>query len=113
MITKQEFFKAISEHQQFNDAIERMSNGIGQSVYLFETDWCRAEGNLFDIFLKSHFTDDAVDTIYWWLYEDVDKVIYINSEKDLFKEETKEIIAVRTLGQLWSFFEREPDVYFK
>lgn len=113
MITKQEFFKAISEHQQFNDAVERMSNGIGQSVYLFETDWCRAEGNLFDIFLKSHFTDDAVDTIYWWLYEDVDKVIYINSEKDLFKEETKEIIAVRTLGQLWSFFEREPDVYFK
>lgn len=113
MITKQEFFKAISEHQQFNDAVERMSNGIGQSVYLFETDWCRAEGNLFDIFLKSHFTDDAVDTIYWWLYEDVDKVIYINSEKDLFKEETEEIIAVRTLGQLWSFFEREPDVYFK
>jgi len=113
MITKQEFFKAISEHQQFNDAIERISNSIGSSVYLFETDWCIAEGNLFDIFLKSHFTDDAVDTIYWWLYEDVDKVIYINSEKDLFKEETEEIIAVRTLGQLWSFFEREPDVYFK
>lgn len=113
MITKQEFFKAISEHQQFNDAIERMSNGIGQSVYLFETDWCKAEGNLFDAFLKSHFTDDAVDTIYWWLYEDVDKVIYINSEKDLFKEETEETIPVRTLGQLWSFFEREPDVYFK
>ena len=113
MITKQEFFKAISEHQQFNDAVERMSNSMGPSVYLFETDWCKAEGNLFDIFLKSHFTDEAVDTIYWWLYEDVDKVIYINSEKDLFKEETEEIIAVRTLGQLWSFFEREPDVYFK
>lgn len=113
MITKQEFFKAISEHQQFNDAVERMSNGIGQSVYLFETDWCKAEGNLFDTFLKSHFTDDAIDTIYWWLYEDVDKVIYINSEKDLFKEETEEIIAVRTLGQLWNFFMREPDVYFK
>lgn len=113
MITKQEFFKAISEHQQFRDAIERISNSIGQSVYLFETDWCIAEDNLFDIFLKSHFTDEAVDTIYWWLYEDVDKVIYINSEKDLFREETEEIIAVRTLGQLWNFFEREPDVYFK
>ena len=39
MITKQEFFKAISEHQQFNDAVERMSNSMGPSVYLFELDY--------------------------------------------------------------------------
>lgn len=116
MITKQEFFKAITEHQQFNDAVERMSKNIGGNdcpLYLFETDWCTAEGNLFDIFLKSHFTEEAVDTIYWWLYEDVDKVIFITHEADIFNEETEETIPVRTIGQLWSFFEREPDVYFK
>lgn len=116
MITKQEFFKAITKHQQFTDAVERMSKNIGGNdcpLYLFETDWCTAEGNLFDIFLESHFTEEAVDTIYWWLYEDVDKVIFITREADIFNEETEETIPVRTIGQLWSFFEREPDVYFK
>ena len=116
MITKQEFFKAITEHQQFNDAVERMSKNIGGNncpLYLFETDWCMAEENLFNIFLESHFTEEAVDTIYWWLYDDVDKVIYISIEKDLFTEETEDIIPVRTLGQLWSFLEREPKLYFK
>lgn len=116
MITKELFFKAITAHQKFSDAVERMSNSIagnGHTVYLYDSDWSDAEGELFDLFLNSHFTDEAVDTIYWWLYESVDKVIYVTLEEDMFRKESEEAVPVRTMGQLWNFFEREPEVYFK
>ena len=116
MITKEEFFKAVETHQKFEEAIERVANSISgdnHSVYLYESDWYEAEGKLFDLFLKSHFTDEACDDIYWWLYEGVDKVFYVTTEADIFNEEKEEIVPVRTLGQLWNFFEREPEVYFK
>lgn len=116
MIIKEEFFKALSEHQKFNDAVDRISKSIsgdGYSVYLYETDWANAEGNIFDLFLKSNFTEDAIDIIYWWLYEDVDKIIYKNIEKDLFRKESEESISVETAEQLWDFFKAEPELYFK
>ena len=116
MISKNEFFKAIETHQKFEDAIERISNAIsgdGRTVFIYDSDWVEAEGKLLDIFLSSHFTEEGVDTIYWWLYESVDKVIYVTEEADMFREETEEAVPVRTIGQLWNFFEREPEVYFK
>lgn len=116
MISKNDFFKAIETHQEFEEAIERLSSAIAgnnRSVFIYDADWVDAEGRLFDILLNSNFTEEGVDTIYWWLYESVDKVIYVTEEADMFREETEKAVPVRTIGQLWSFFEREPEIYFK
>lgn len=116
MITKQEFFNVISAHLKFNEAVERMEEsfcGKKYTVNLHESDWVEAENKIFKTFLESYFTEEALDDIYWWLYEDVDKVFYVPIEGDLFNEKTEEVVPVRTLGQLWSFFERNPETYFK
>ena len=116
MISKELFLKTISVYQSFSDRMEKISDfvfGKNSSLNLCECDWYEQVDSLFDCFLQSHFTDDAIDTIYWWLFEDVDKVIYINKERDIFnKDEIKEEVPVRTLGQLYDFFMREPEAYF-
>ena len=116
MITVQEFFNVITAHQKFEEAVDRLDeaiNGNHSTGSLYESDWVMAENEIFDSFLSSHFTEEGCDNIYWWLYEDVDKVFYITTEEDLFNERNEEVVPVRTLGQLWSLFERNPKDYFK
>lgn len=106
MITKIQFITLISSQQKFTESLNRIDkaiSGLKYPSFIFECDWYNIESDIFNMCLNAYLTDEGVDTVHWWLYEDVDKIIYTDEKS----------IPVRTLGQLWEFFNMEPKVYFK
>ena len=116
MITKKELHSFIIAHQSFEEAIERIEEAISGSKYgcnLFESDWYNSVGKMFDIFLESHFTEAGCDLIYWWLYENVDKIIYEKVDPDLFNGETEVEYNVENFDDLWNYMIKHKEDYFK
>ena len=69
---------------------------------------------LFDLFIKSHFTDEGISLIYWWMYEDVEKIIYETKEVDLFNRTPENIeIDVKSQEDLWNYMYKNKEIYFK
>lgn len=66
MITKDRFIKLIIDNEKYNDNLCKLEEALGSSLdgELFEY-----ANFLFNDFLEFAFTDEAVDDIYWWLYE--------------------------------------------
>lgn len=107
MISKEDFIKYLDSWQEFESKICEIESVL--QVDLYESD---LYGNAFDMlsqFLHLNFTDDAVDTIGWYLWEDVDKVIYIT--EDLFEESRK--VYLNSLSNLYDFFMTDLKFYFK
>lgn len=90
MISKEEFVKIIKNDKIYHTIIDKIEK-YGISFYESEPHKCYY--NLFDFVLEQYFNEDGIDLIYWWLYEDVDKVITneednstieLNSAEDLY-----------------------------
>lgn len=75
MITFQEFKNQIELKRQFDKKLEELEKVLN-SRDLFEIDLVQISYKFFDNYIYSHFDDDGVDLIFWWLYESVPKVIY-------------------------------------
>lgn len=89
MITKEEFVKIIENDRTYHDIVNKIEE-CGISFYESDLDSCY--NYLFDFVLQKYFNEDGIDLIYWWMYEDVDKVITnednstieLNSIEDLY-----------------------------
>ena len=116
MIVKKDLYCFIAEFQSFEKAIERMEKAISGRKYgcnLFETDWYESVGKMLDTFLESHFTEDGCDLITWWLFEDVDHIIYEHVDPDLFNGEIEIEYDVNEFDRLWSYMVKHEKDYFK
>ena len=116
MITKKELYDFITKYQVFSDAVDRMEEAISGKKFrcnLFETDWYDAVGCMLDIFLDSHFTEDGCNLITWWLWEDVDKIIYETVDPDLFNGETEIEYNIESFDNLWNYMIKHKKDYFK
>lgn len=116
MITKKEFYDYITSYQLFENAIDRIETAISGKSYgfgLWESDWYDAVGRMLNIFLDSHFTETGTDLITWWLWEDVDKVIYETVDPDLFSGKTEVERNVEDFDDLWKYMIKHEKDYFK
>lgn len=93
MITKDEFFNLISEYKRWSDKIDKISDVLSISN-LFECDWIDYTSILFGNTLNLVFTEEGVDTIYWWLYEKAGRPDFKMWQND--KE-----IPTETIDDLW------------
>lgn len=77
----------------------------------FREDICK----FFDNFINSFgFTEEGVDLFYWWMYDNVNKIIYKTIEPNLFNPKSKKIeINVEDLEDLWKYMIKHKDIYFK
>jgi len=113
MITKELFIDYISQFLTYQEAFDRLEKSLfGERAYrysnLYESDWNMAVGGMLDIFLQSHFTEEAQDWINWWLFEDVkDKKVLVTRHGDLFNKEHKVEYHLNTLEDLWDFLLKE------
>lgn len=48
---------------------------------IFESPLYDFYGKLLDEYLKSKFSTEIIDTIYWWLFEDVEHIVTLNNKK--------------------------------
>lgn len=110
MLTKELFIEAINNYNRFTEAIDRISDAISGKGYrcdLFESDWYDAVYNLVNCFLKSYFQPNGIDLIYWWLFENADKIITIEDENG-----DNEDIDVTTIDSLWDYMVSFKHDYF-
>ena len=115
MITEEQFIRFISQYQFFNDAVGRIETALSgrhNGCNLYDSDWYNSVGLMLDIFLESHFTDDGQDLINWWLFEDVDHIIYQKVDPDLFNGASEIECNVNELEDLWSYMIKYKNDYF-
>lgn len=119
MLNKESFIKFINHYKTFDKAFERIEEALYGRKYmsnLYESDWYNAIGGMLDEFLNAHFTEEGCDLVNWWLFEDVDKVIYEKPQQLDFFGEIKEgedvDISVRTIDELWAYMKKNKDCYF-
>ena len=115
MINKEEFYKFISSYQEFQESVDKFDmaiTGKNYASFLFETKWYEAVGRMLDVFLDSNFTDEGVDWICYYLFEELgDKVVKVEYE-DLFG--TKEMeFHLNSVDELWDFLITDKKIYFK
>ena len=117
MISKEDFFKYLTEFQTFEQAVDRMETAISGSKYgcgLWESDWYSAVGKMFDIFVDTHFTEQGADWVSYYMFENIeDKLVTIKQEKDIFDEEKEIEYHLNSIDELWDFLLIDKKAYFK
>ena len=78
MLTKERFKDLIYMMQEFNELYDKLHD-LGIDV--IECKYLEYPCVFFDELMKSEFGIEGLDTISWWLYEDVDHKIYEPTDK--------------------------------
>jgi len=99
MITKDNFNILINNHLAWDKRIDSVCKVLDCDI--FDADWVEYSNTLFTRVLHILFTDDAVETITWWMYEHTDK------DKDAMWDETGKVIPMKTVEDLWNFVKDE------
>lgn len=111
MLTFEEFKEQIDLIKAVNENLDELNR---LHFDIFNTDLINNCLKIFDNFILSHFTEEGSDLVFWWLYEDVKKVIYETVTPDIFTKESKEIeINVEKIEGLWKYMIQHKKVYFK
>lgn len=98
---KLEDFKHLIDHKiKFDNDLELIERLTG--IHLIDSDLITDSYNIFDSAIALSFTEEGQDLVFWWLYEDVPKIIYI--------EETK--IDVEDIEDLWNYMMDDKETYF-
>lgn len=114
MISKELFVKFLEQYQRFNTAFERIKEALMGRKYssnLYESDWCESVGNMLDLFLESHFTDDGQDLINAYLFEDC-REFWQTKDKTLFEDEKEEHYEFNSLEELYDVMLKFKNDYF-
>ena len=96
---KDSFIKLINSIKNIETFVD---NAASCGIDLIESSLYNDSGIIFDIALDGlGLKQDTKDLIYWWLYETVDKVIFIETD-DLFGKHKKEI-DIKDVEDLWKY----------
>jgi hypothetical protein len=97
MMSKEQFIKRMGLIQNFHSEQETLSVMIEKIIdgYAVVTIGNYLVNEMVNMIIEDFELDDK-ELISWWLYEDVDKVIYIG-------EHGEEMISVRTLDGLYEY----------
>lgn len=98
MITLENFKETLRIYQDFIAKQEILKSA---GIDILESWLNDLPGLLFDQWCKSNFTDEGVDWIYWWLFEDVDKVIYFETDTLFGHQSVK--LDITTVEALYNY----------
>lgn len=104
MLTKETFINQIKLLKEFDNNITELQN---LNIDLVESKLYDIPLAIFDNFIDSHFTDEAQDIIYWWIWEDCPHNIYYDT---IFGREG---VSLETSEDLWKFLISDKELYFK
>ena len=115
MITKEEFTKIITSHQNFEGNINRLFYAFtGSENNFMDCDWIDEVNKLLEAAIYSHFTEEGVDWIFYYLYELIeDKKVTVTKSADLFDKEQKIEYHLNSIDELWDFLLTDKKLYFK
>lgn len=90
---KEQFKKCITYILDYNKELDKWCDTLCST--LFEAPIFSKAGYLIDIVIDylGQSNEELIDLISWWLYEDVDKVLYYKDKE----------ISVRTIDELYNY----------
>lgn len=78
MISRTKFIEQIETVQKFNKVVDQLQE---LNVDIVESSLYELPCLMFDNWAKSICTDEGQDMIFWWLYEDVPKIVWENEKE--------------------------------
>ena len=87
-MTYQLFSKGIKKYQDFNEILDKLNN-LG--FHLVESNLIEDAYSIFDIWIESILNEEGQDLIYWWLFEDVEKIIYEDGKSNINVEKLEDL----------------------
>lgn len=76
-MNKENFINTINAYQNFLDNADKLQE-LG--IDLYEGPITNSIDIIFDSWLGTITNDEGADLVYWWLFEDVEKVITVDNE---------------------------------
>ena len=92
------FVKQINLIQQLNTKTDQLKD-IG--INIVESSLYDIPAKLFDNFVEAVCTDEGTDLVFWWMYEDVDKIIY-EDEKEIHLDTVYQLYEYLTEHNLFN-----------
>lgn len=84
------FSKGIKNYQDFNTYLDNLKDA---GFDIFDTALIEKAYFVFDTWIESILNEEGQDLMYWWLFEDVDKIIYENGKPDTNVEKLEDLYA--------------------
>lgn len=78
MIEAYKFVEYLKSYQRGIDFLENMDN---TGLNFYETPLTESADALFQAWLEQILNEEGQDLVYWWLFEDVDKVITVDNNE--------------------------------
>lgn len=91
------FAKQINLMKSFNYKIDQIRDF---GIDLVETPLFDIPAQMFDNFISAVCTDEGEDLVFWWMYENVEKVIFEHDEEGNEKK-----IPLETVYQLYEYLD--------
>lgn len=91
------FAKQINLMKSFNYKIDQIKDF---GIDLVETPLFDIPAQMFDNFVSAVCTDEGEDLVFWWMYENVEKVIFEHDEEGNEKK-----IPLETVYQLYEYLD--------
>lgn len=113
MLSKTEFIDYINEFLSFKKTIDKLSDLLG-NIPIYESNIYSNVGKMLDLFLDTHFTEEGIDWVCYYLFEDIeDKYVKVTKPKDIFNEKEEFEYHLNSLDELWNFLLTDEKKYFK
>lgn len=87
-MTYQLFSKGIKQYQDFNTYLDKLKDA---GLDIFDTDLIEKAYAIFDTWVETILNEEGQDLVYWWLFEDVDKIIYEDGKPDINVEKLEDL----------------------
>ena len=94
MMTREKFKEMIYNIEEYNDFIDELYK---LKIDIYSCRYTDYAGIFFDELMKSEFGEEGLDLVSWWLYEDVDHVLYED------ESESKEVIDLNNIDDLYDY----------
>ena len=75
---KSDFIKIINTYKHYQDTLIKLSD-LG--VDIWDNGFNDPTDYIFEAWLEEILNDEGQDLVYWWLFEDVEKVFYDDEDK--------------------------------
>lgn len=82
------FDNGIKQYQYFNNHLEKLKE---DGLNLYDTDLIDKAYRMFDTWIETILNEEGQDLMYWWLFEDVDKILYEEGEPNISVEDIKDL----------------------
>ena len=84
---KSDFIKTINSYKRYQDTLGKLADlgvNIWDSGFNDPTDY------IFEAYLEEILNDEGQDLVYWWMFEDVEKVFYDDEDNIIANVESIE-----------------------